>query len=240
MLNMQEFNRHVSWFRYLYSAQVLKEQFEASLDLPEIEGFIYWRHPTSFVWLTYYYGSLYVVIEAWQQLKLRNPLIDFLLEHQQGIISLLRRFRNGAFHYQEELENPKTLQLFQTGEKHVLLIHLLHDSFVRYYWEWLENLPGTEAQQKDLREQVAAFVGWLPHTIADTEREMRVELQRISTELEKDDLTAKQRALALDIKKLLEEFPAVAQTATAGLDIMRDRMIRQLFDADITIPLKVN
>jgi hypothetical protein len=44
----------------------------------------------------------------------------------------------------------------------------------------------------------------------------------------------------LDIKKLLEEFPAVAQTATAGLDIMRDRMIRQLFDADITIPLKVN
>ena len=40
MLNMQEFNHHVSWFRYLYSAQVLKEQFEASLDLPEIEGFM--------------------------------------------------------------------------------------------------------------------------------------------------------------------------------------------------------
>src|SRR5260370_27670601 len=99
MYSDQEFNRHVAWFRYLYSAQVLKEQFEASLDLPEVDGFVYWRNPTSFVWLTYYYSSLYVVIEAWQQLKLRNPMIDFLLEHQEGIIALLRRVLNWGFHF---------------------------------------------------------------------------------------------------------------------------------------------
>jgi hypothetical protein len=138
MLELEDFNRHVAWFRYLYAAQVLKEQFAASLDLPDVDGFVYWHNPTSFVWLTHYYSSLYVVIEAWQELKLHSPLIDFLLEHQQGTISLLKRFRNGTFHYQKELEHPKYWQLLQTGEKATLLIHLLHDSFVRYYWEWLE------------------------------------------------------------------------------------------------------
>jgi hypothetical protein len=238
MFSEQEFNRHVAWFRYLYSAQVLKEQFEASLDLPEIDGFVYWRNPTAFVWLTYYYSSLYVVINAWQELKLRNPLIDFLLEHQQGVVSLLRRFRNGVFHYQQELENPKLAQLLHTGEKHVLLIHLLHDSFVRYYWQWLENLPGTEAEQKELREHVAAFVGWIPRTIEDAEREMRAELQRFTAELEKDDLAEELRTMALDIKKKLEEFPGIAQTASAGLDTMRDQMIMRLFDTEITVTLE--
>ncbi len=235
MFSQQEFNRHVAWFRYLYSAQVLKEQFEGTLDLPETDGFVYWRNPTSFVWLQYYYSSLYVVIESWQELKLRNPLIDFLLGHQQGVVSLLRRFRNGVFHYQPELENPKLVQLLHTGEKHVLLIHLLHDSFVRYYWQWLENLPGTEAQQKELRENVAAFVGWIPRAIEDAERAMKAELQCFTAKLEKDDLAKELRTMALDIKKKLEEFPGIAQTAAAGLDTLRDRMIKRLFDAEISV-----
>jgi len=238
MLSEQEFKRHVAWFRYLYSAHMLKQQFEASLDLPEIDGFVYWHNPTGFVWLTYYYSSLYVVIEAWQELRLRNPLIDFLLEHQQGLVSLLRRFRNGVFHYQQELKNPKLAQLLQTGEKHVLLIHLLHDSFVRYYWQWLENLPGTEAQRKELREHITAFVGWIPRTIEDAEREMRAELERFTAELEKDNLAEEQRAMALNIKKKLEEFPGIAQTGSAGLDTMRDQVIRRLFDTEITVTLE--
>lgn len=58
MFDKQEFTRHVAWFRYLYAAQVLKEQFEVSLDLPEVKGFVYWPSPASWVWLNYYYGSL--------------------------------------------------------------------------------------------------------------------------------------------------------------------------------------
>ena len=237
MFDKQEFSGQVAWFRYLYAAQVLKEQFEASLDLPKVEGFVYWPNPTSFVWLTYYYGSLYVVIEAWLDLKLQDPLINLILEHQQGLISLLRRFRNSAFRYQKELENPKLLQLLRVGEKLVWLIELLHESFVRFYWEWLENLPGTEAQQKELREMVAAFVGWIPHTLEDDEREMKAELQRFELELLNDDLTEEQRARAMDIKKSMEEYPNITQAAKAGLDSLRKQMIGLLFDFDITGPL---
>jgi hypothetical protein len=238
MLTEQEFNNHVAWFRYLHAAQVFKEQFEATLDLPEIEGFVYGRNPTSFLWMTYWYSSLYVVIEAWQELGLRSPLIDFLLERQQGLIAALKRFRNAVFHYQKQLHHPKLAEFLQTGEKSVLLIRLLHDSFVRYYWEWLEALPGTEVQQKALRENVAAFVGWIPRTITDDVQEMNAKLQYFTAELERDKLSEEARRLALDIKKSLEEFPGIAQTASADLYGLREQMIMRLFETDITEPME--
>lgn len=235
MFDKQEFTRHVAWFRYLYAAQVLKEQFEVSLDLPEVKGFVYWPSPASWVWLNYYYGSLYVVIEAWQKLKLRAPLVDLLLEHQHGIILLMKRFRNGVFHFQKELESPKLAEFLRTGGKHVFLVKLLHDSFVRY-WEWLNNLPSTEAQQKELREHVAAFVGWIPHTVEDTEREMRADLEQFKKELLSSDLTEEQRTRAMEIKRSLEEFPNIAQAAKTGLDSLREQMIGLAFDFDTTGP----
>lgn len=179
-----------------------------------------------------------MVIEAWQRLKLRSPLIDFPLVRQQGIISLIKRFRNGTFHYQKELENPKLVELLKAGGKQVLLVELLHESFVRYYWEWLENLPGTHEQRKELREHVAAFVGWIPHTIEDSEREMRAELARFELELLSGDLTEEQRSRTMDIKRALEEFPGIAQSTKAGLDSLREHMIRRLFDLDIVGPLE--
>jgi hypothetical protein len=212
---------------------VLKEQFEASLDLPDVKGFVYWPNPTSFVWLTYYYGSLYVVIEAWQDLKLQSPLIDFLLEHQKGIISVMRRFRNMTFHFQRELENPKYVEFLKLGGKQVLLVELLHESFVRYYLEWLENLPGTEAQQEEQRALVAKFVGWIPHTIKDDVREMKAELERFELAFPYDALAGERRARAMEIKIAMEEFPKIAHSSKAGLESLRERMIRQLFDSDV-------
>jgi len=188
--------------------------------------------------MTYYYSSLYVIIEAWQELGLRSPLIDFLLQRQQGLIAALKRFRNAVFHYQKQLHHPKLAESLQTGEKSVLLIHLLHGSFVRYYWEWLEDLPGTEAQQKALSDSVAAFVGWIPRTITDDAREMNAKLQHFTAELEKGKLSEEARRLALDIKKSLEEFPGIARTASVGLDGLREQTIMRLFETDVTEPLE--
>ena len=50
------------------------------------------------IFMSYWYGGLYAVIEGWQELGLTDPTIDRLLESPN--VELLRRYRNGVFHYQ--------------------------------------------------------------------------------------------------------------------------------------------
>jgi hypothetical protein len=241
MITEEDIKNHIAWFRYLHSANVLKERFEESLNFPEDDRFIYWTNPTSFVWLTYYYSSLYVVIEGWQKLKFKSPLIDFLLERQPGLLDGMRRFRNATFHMQIELESPKYSALLRTGKKHVLLVKLLHDSFVRYFAEWVDAFPGTKDQRTQFRDQVFAFVGWIPSTIKNVAEEMQEHRERFETELKRDDLSPAQRASALEIKAILDEFPQIAKNSTIGLDELREKMIKELFETDIlTLPQKQN
>lgn len=60
-------------------------------SLTEIESFLY---------MSYWYGGLYVVIEGWQRLKLSDDIIDNLLISSN--VQLLKRYRNGVFHFQKE------------------------------------------------------------------------------------------------------------------------------------------
>ena len=48
----------------------------------------------------YWYATLYVVIEGYQELKMADSVIDLLL--QSPNVKSLRRFRNGICHYQKE------------------------------------------------------------------------------------------------------------------------------------------
>src|SRR5438034_6231687 len=49
-------------------------------------------------YLTYWYAGTYVVIEGWRELGLSDTEIDALLASPN--VELLRRSRNGAFHFQ--------------------------------------------------------------------------------------------------------------------------------------------
>ena len=50
--------------------------------------------------MTYWYGGLYVVIEGWRAPELHDPEVDELLDSPNT--GLLKRFRNGAFHFQQK------------------------------------------------------------------------------------------------------------------------------------------
>ena len=52
------------------------------------------------IFMSHWYGALCVVIEGWKDLHLDDPAIDGLLQHQN--VELLRRYRNGAFHFQQD------------------------------------------------------------------------------------------------------------------------------------------
>jgi hypothetical protein len=51
------------------------------------------------IFMSYWYGGLYVVIEGWRELALTDPTIDRLLTSPN--VDLLKRYRNGAFHFQK-------------------------------------------------------------------------------------------------------------------------------------------
>jgi hypothetical protein len=53
------------------------------------------------LYMSLWYGMLYVVAEGWQELKLSDPAVDSLLDSPN--LNLLRLYRNGTFHFQKDL-----------------------------------------------------------------------------------------------------------------------------------------
>jgi len=56
-------------------------------------------------YMSYYYSGAYAVVEGWRELGLSDPAIDDLLRSPN--VDLLRRYRNGAFHFQREYFDPR-------------------------------------------------------------------------------------------------------------------------------------
>jgi hypothetical protein len=63
--------------------------------------------------LSYWYASLYVVIEGWRELKLEDQDISRLLA--SPYVETLRRYRNGAFHFQRTLTDPRFADFHVVG-----------------------------------------------------------------------------------------------------------------------------
>jgi hypothetical protein len=78
--------------------------------------------------MSYWYGGLYVVIEGWTSLELSDPKIDQLLDSPN--VDLLRRYRNGSFHFQNNWLDPK-LSDFCGSSRAVQWVNSLTDEFRR-------------------------------------------------------------------------------------------------------------
>lgn len=89
----------------------------------------------SLMHMSLWYGSLYVVIEGWQKLKLEDKIIDDLLKSKN--VDLLRRYRNGVFHFQKEYSDSRFKKLWD--EKDVVeWITKLNEEFGRFFLEKLK------------------------------------------------------------------------------------------------------
>jgi hypothetical protein len=67
----------------------------------------------TFLYLSYWYAALYVVVDGWQELGLADARVDPLLEPAK--LELLRRHRNAVFHYQPDYVPEKMLALMREG-----------------------------------------------------------------------------------------------------------------------------
>ena len=83
------------------------------------------------LYMSYWYGGLYVVIEGWKELSLKDELIDELLRSKN--VELLKRYRNATFHYQEEYWSKKFTDFMDSGRNCVKWIRKLNSEFGRYF-----------------------------------------------------------------------------------------------------------
>jgi hypothetical protein len=77
-------------------------------------------------------GSLYVVVEGWNELELSDPDVDRLLASPH--VDRLRRFRNGVFHFQPKYGDDRFLTMFKKNG--VPWAHQLHAAFKCYFTAW--------------------------------------------------------------------------------------------------------
>lgn len=85
------------------------------------------RHE-SWTWVSLWFSCLYVVIEGWDHLGLRDVTIDSLLESKN--VALLKGFRHDTFHFQPVDFHPKrTAALIERADAPIDWAEKLTDSF---------------------------------------------------------------------------------------------------------------
>jgi len=87
------------------------------------------------MYMSYWYAGLYVVIEGWEELQLHDPVIEPLLTSPN--VELLRRYRNGVFHFQAEYHDERFLGLIRDGQNVVEWVRTVNQQFGRYFLEHL-------------------------------------------------------------------------------------------------------
>lgn len=89
------------------------------------------------LYMELWYGLLFVVVEGWQALELHDPAIDALLGSSH--LNLLRRVRNGVFHFQPTYFDERYLG-FVTTDGTAEWVRELHDALGRFFLEHIAQL----------------------------------------------------------------------------------------------------
>jgi len=116
--------------RYFIWANRMRTHLDAILDRGEIK-----RHSEfpieAHMYMSLWYACLYVVIEGWQGLGLKDVTIDALLKSPNTL--LLKRYRNGVFHFQRKYFDRRFLEIVDDGENVVAWIRNLNHEFGRFF-----------------------------------------------------------------------------------------------------------
>ena len=97
-------------------------------DASEVESFLYF---------SYWYAGLFVVIEGWWELNLHDAVVDRLLESPH--VGLLRRYRNGVFHFQRDYFDKRLTGFLAAAPKTVPWMRELTLQFGRFFLEWYDD-----------------------------------------------------------------------------------------------------
>jgi len=108
--------------------ELLKTSGDDPTDRNEIESFLYF---------SYWYAGLFVVIEGWRELNLHDAVVDRLLESPN--VDLLRRYRNGVFHFQPDYFDKRVTDFIAAARETVPWVRELTLQFGRFFLEWHDD-----------------------------------------------------------------------------------------------------
>lgn len=154
----------LSWARYLYWSDILYQRWYTFGQNAEAEepSLCKWQ---SFALCAQWFASVWVVIEGWRETSLSDPVVGKLLDTYPDYCELLRRFRNGIYHFQPDLFDPRLTTLPTSGEEPLMWVYALFYEFKRFFWEWAESNATTHEEKEALEELMYHAVGWKPTDI---------------------------------------------------------------------------
>ena len=141
-------NRHhqiMALHRYYIWTTLMKRDFESALlkgDWMTSSNESVLLFPIKYIsgevgtYMSYWYGGLYVVAEGWIEIGLSDYRVDPLIEHQN--ISLLKRYRNGAFHFQKDYFDARFLD-FETEKSSVEWVRSLSLALGTWFLEYMRE-----------------------------------------------------------------------------------------------------
>jgi len=131
--------------RYWMWANRMREYFERTFTDPKriVEGkkdalksYLHSFADDPGIFMSYWYGGLYVVVEGWRELGLHDPDIDRLISSPNT--DLLRRYRNGAFHFQKDYFDER-FQGFIAEQGTVAWVRELNQKLGAYFLQELRD-----------------------------------------------------------------------------------------------------
>lgn len=99
----------------------------------------------AFMYLSYWYAGLYVVCEGWQELRLSDPEVDAFLKSPH--LDVLKRFRNGVYHYQADYFDKRLMDAFMLGKDFDDWVEALTHAFAAYFDTWLKSTTASVSSQ---------------------------------------------------------------------------------------------
>jgi hypothetical protein len=133
--------------KYFTWASYMRTQFDKIR--PEALETAQWNDSAGiqmFMFMSFWYATLYTVIEGWRDLRLSDPEIDDLLKSPN--VQMLKLYRHGVYHFQDTYFDKKYMPFMNTPGT-VPWVRALHEALFRYLEEWfkthdLQGMPKTD------------------------------------------------------------------------------------------------
>lgn len=120
---------------------VFAEQLKKDPDIWTNEGI------EAFMYMSYWYAGLYVVVEGWRQLKLSDTEVDALLAVADNV-ALLKKYRHGVYHYQKNYFDKRFVNFMTKGQDIVAWVRELNRAFGGFFLGQPRPRPKAQAPVK--------------------------------------------------------------------------------------------
>lgn len=136
---------HTHWI----TADAIKERVRLDVkgtdgQIPDTKGVAeLGQHFSRIQAMVVFYALLYVVVEGYRELKLKDDAIDALLAKDK-YEDQLRRFRNAVFHYQKHPFDKRLIEFLDAKDSEHW-VKSLHDAFAKFF---VSALPIAESLER--------------------------------------------------------------------------------------------